>query len=161
MSRTDRPVLDAELRNRILERFETIPLARTLGVRMTRLERGECDLEMEDRRDLDGIFRSLHGGILATLADSAIAFAALTLIQPDETITTVEFNMRFLAPCRETVVARSRVVKAGATLVTGDVQLVGVSTGTLFAICGLTYMRLRPRNPPPRTDPDGDSDADG
>jgi hypothetical protein len=32
-------------------------------VRLARLERGECDLEMDDRRDLDGIFASLHGGI--------------------------------------------------------------------------------------------------
>ena len=136
---------DAAARQRIEARFATIPLARTLGVRLARLELGECDLEMEDRRDLDGIFASLHGGILATLADSAVAFAMLTMIDPESTLTTIEFNIRFLAPCREAVVARSRVVKAGATLLTGHVDLVGKESGKLLAVSGLTYMRLRPR----------------
>lgn len=135
--------LGADERRRIEARFAAIPLARTLGVRMARLERGECDLELENRRDLDGIFDCLHGGILATLADSAVAFAMLTRIDPDATLTTIEFNIRFLAPCRETVVARSRVVRAGATILTGEVDLVGKSSGTLFAKTGLTYMRVR------------------
>ena len=140
---TNEPPLDDATRRAIEARFEQIPLARTLGVRLARLERGECDLALDDRRDLDGIFASLHGGILTTLADSAIAFAALTLIGPDSPIATVELNIRFLAPCREGVVARSRVVKAGRTLITGDVELRGLTTGTLFATCGLTYIRLR------------------
>jgi uncharacterized protein (TIGR00369 family) len=138
--------LGVEERRRIEARFSAIPLARTLGVRMARLERGECDLELADRRDLDGIFACLHGGILATLADSAVAFAMLTMIDPDSTMTTIEFNIRFLAPCRETVVAKSRVVRAGKTLLTGEVDLVGKESGTLFATCGLTYMRLRARS---------------
>jgi uncharacterized protein (TIGR00369 family) len=130
--------LAPEIRHAILARFRRIPLARTLGVRLVRLEPGRCDLALRNRRDLDGIFESLHGGILATLADSAIAFAALTLIPPGERVTTVEFNIRFLAPCREAVVAKSRVVKAGRTLVTGHIDLVGAGSGTLFAQCGVT-----------------------
>src|SRR5262245_20200182 len=136
--------LSPDERRRIEARFAAIPLARTFGVRLTRLERGACDLELDNRRDLDGIFESLHGGILATLADSAVAFAMLTHSGADARITTIEFNIRFLAPCRETVVAKSRVLKAGATLLTGQVDLVGKASGTLFAICGVTYLRLRP-----------------
>lgn len=139
------PPLTAAEREAITARLARIPLARTLGVRLARLERGECDLELDDRRDLDGIFESLHGGILATLADSAVAFAMLTLAGPDARLTTIEFDIRFLAPCRETAVARSRVVKAGRTLLVGHVDLVGKETGTLLAVCGLTYMRLGAR----------------
>ena len=136
------PPLDDAKRQAIESRLERIPLARTIGVRLVRLEPGRCDLALDDRRDLDGIFDSLHGGILVTLADSAIAFAALTLIDPEERITTIELNVRFLAPCRESVVAKSRVVKAGRTLITGEVELRGEATGTLFATSGMTYMRL-------------------
>jgi acyl-coenzyme A thioesterase PaaI-like protein len=50
--------------------------------------------------------------------------------------------VRFLAPCREAVVARSRIVKAGRTLVTGEVELRGLGTDKLFATCGMTYIRL-------------------
>jgi uncharacterized protein (TIGR00369 family) len=98
---------------------------------------------LEDRRDLDGIFDSLHGGIMATLADSAFSFAGLTLIDPDENIATVEFNIRFFAPCRESVLARTRVIKAGRTLLTGEANLVGQASETKFAWCGITYIRLR------------------
>ena len=142
MSQSPGPLSRAD-RDAIVARFATIPLARTLGVRLVHLERGECDLAIDDRRDLDGIFESLHGGILATLADSAVAFAMLTLVGPDARLTTIEFNIRFLAPCREAVVARSRVVKAGRTLLTGSVELIGEASGTLFAVSGLTYMRLQ------------------
>jgi acyl-CoA thioesterase len=140
--RVTRGPLDLATRERIVARLAAVPLARLLGLRLVKLERGACDLAIDDRRDLDGIFASLHGGILATLADSAIAFAALTLIDPDEVVTTVEFNIRFLAPCREGVVARSRVLKAGRTLITGEVDLVGLASETRFAVCGLTYIRL-------------------
>ena len=142
------PPLAPDERRNIEARFAAIPLARSLSVRMTRLERGECDLQLDDRRDLDGIFDALHGGILATLADSAVAFAMLTLAGPEARLTTLEFNIRFLAPCRESVIARSRVVRAGSTILTGHVDLVGAVSGTLFAVCGLTYMRLRPRPEP-------------
>ena len=138
----DTPPLDDAKRQAIEARLERIPLARTMGVRLARLETGACDLVLADRRDLDGIFDSLHGGILATLADSAVAFAALTLIGPEERITTIELNIRFHAPCREAVVAQSRIAKAGRTLLTGVVELRGVTSGTLFATSGMTYMRL-------------------
>lgn len=139
--------LDDAARSGIEERLEKIPLARTLGVRLLRLEPGECDLAIDDRRDLDGIFDSLHGGILTTLADSALAFAALTLIGPDSAVATVELNIRFLAPCREAVVARSRVIKAGRTLITGEAELRGLASDTLFATCGMTYIRLDRKAP--------------
>lgn len=145
MNDLSRTPLAPEERRIIAERFTAIPLARTLGVRMTHLERGECDLQLEDRRDLDGIFDCLHGGILATLADSAVAFAMLTHTGADARLTTLEFNIRFLAPCRETVIARSRVVRAGSTILTGQVDLLGAASGTLFAQSGLTYMRVRAR----------------
>lgn len=138
-------VLEEATRRAIEARLHAIPLARTFGVRLLRLQPGECDLVLDDRRDLDGIFGSLHGGILATLADSAVAFAALTLVGADARVTTVELNIRFLAPCREDVVARSRVVKAGRSLITGDVELRGLNSDTLFATSGMTYMRLESR----------------
>ena len=134
--------IDDATRQAIEARFASIPLARTLGVKLARLAPGECDLTLDDRRDLDGIFECLHGGILTTLADSAIAFAALSLIGPDVPIATIELNVRFLAPCREAVVAKSRVVKAGRTLITGEVELRGLTSGTLFATCGMTYIRV-------------------
>lgn len=135
--------LDPEIRARIVARFEKIRAMHALDFKMHRLEPGECDLLLEDRRDLDGIFDSLHGGIMATLADSAFSFAGLTLIDPDESIATVELNIRFLAPCRESVLARTRVIKSGRTLLTGEANLVGLATETKFAWCGITYIRLR------------------
>jgi uncharacterized protein (TIGR00369 family) len=143
------PPLDASKRRTIEERIAGIPLARTFGVRLLGLGPGTCDLALDDRRDLDGIFASLHGGILATLADSAIAFAFLTLMDPGETITTVELGIRFLAPCREAVVARSRAIKVGRTLLTGHIDVVGEKSGTLFAIVEVTYMRLGDRGSRP------------
>jgi uncharacterized protein (TIGR00369 family) len=83
----------------------------------------------------------MHGGLMMTLADSAAAFALLTLIDPDSRITTTEMNIRFLAPVRERVIAHARVLKAGRSLCPILVDLVD-GAGRMVAHAGMTYMRL-------------------
>jgi uncharacterized protein (TIGR00369 family) len=78
---------------------------------------------------------------MMTLADSAAAFALLTVIDPDSRITTTEMNIRFLAPVRERVIAHARVLKAGRSLCPITVDLVDAG-GRMVAQAGMTYMRL-------------------
>jgi uncharacterized protein (TIGR00369 family) len=64
----------------------------------------------------DGIYDSFHGGLLMTVADSAAAFALMTLTEPEAKMTTTDMNIRFLAPCLTDLIVRAKVIKFGRTL---------------------------------------------
>jgi len=122
-------------------RARAVPISLTLGFDFVSIERGQCSLGWTRDARYDGIFRSMHGGLMMTLADSAAAFALLTVIDPDSRITTTEMNIRFLAPVRERVIAHARVLKAGRSLCPILVDLVDAG-GRMVAHAGMTYMRL-------------------
>jgi uncharacterized protein (TIGR00369 family) len=125
----------------IERRAREIPIFDTLGLKDMELGEGTCRVRISRDTRYDGIYESLHGGILMTLADSAAAFAVLTLVDPDEPITTTDMNIRFFAPARSDVVAEAKVLKLGRTLVPLSVDLTDAG-GTRVALAQVTYMRL-------------------
>jgi uncharacterized protein (TIGR00369 family) len=122
-------------------RARAVPISTTLGLEFVALERGRCSLAWTRDPKYDGIFRSMHGGLMMTLADSAGAFALLTLIDVDSRITTTEMNIRFMAPVRDRIVAHARVLKVGRSLCPIVVDLVDEKE-RMVAHAGMTYMRL-------------------
>lgn len=125
----------------IERRARAIPIFDTLGLKDMELGEGACRVRISRDKRYDGIYESLHGGILMTLADSAAAFAVLTLVDPDEQITTTDMSIRFFAPARSDVAARAEVLKLGRTLVPLSVDLTG-DDGNRVALAQVTYMRL-------------------
>ncbi|MFH1059714.1 MAG: PaaI family thioesterase [Pseudomonadota bacterium] len=125
----------------ILARITAIPIFNTLGMRVGLVEPGAFEVSIPRRQIYDGIFASLHGGILMTLADSTAAFAILTLTDPAEILTTVDMNIRFLAPCFSDATARARVIKLGRTLAPCAVDVVDAD-GKPVAVAQVAYMRL-------------------
>lgn len=66
-----------------------------------------------------------HGGVLASLADVACGYAALTMMPAGKEVLTVEFKINFLKPAKsDAVVAVGQVVQSGRTLT--------VCEGTVF-----------------------------
>ena len=122
-------------------RARKVPIFDTLGFQEMELGSGTCRIRISHDPGYDGIYESLHGGILMTLADSAAAFAVLSLVDPDERITTTDMSIRFFAPARSDVVAQAEVLKLGRTLVPLNVDLTDTE-GNRVAIAQVTYMRL-------------------
>jgi uncharacterized protein (TIGR00369 family) len=134
------PLSEAET-EALWARARSIPMSSALGLECVALARGRCTLGWTRDPRYDGIYRSMHGGILMLLADSAGAFALLTVIDLDSRITTTEMNMRFLAPVLGRVQAHARVLKVGRSLCPITADLVD-DKGRLVAQAGMTYMRL-------------------
>ena len=108
-------------------------------------ENGRARLRMKWRPEHALASGLLHGGFLAIVADAAVHTAADTLLNPGETLTTVELKINFLAPVRaQDVIAEATIVKRGRTLVLGDVE-VRVESGDLVGKSLVTYMVLQPR----------------
>lgn len=65
----------------------------------------------------------MHGGALASVIDTAAAFAVLSLLAPGEQTVTVELTLHFLRLVRGgTVRAHARVLRAGRRLATVAVE---------------------------------------
>ncbi len=125
----------------ILDRVARIPIAKTLGFELLELSEGRCVLHVPRDPKLDGIYESFHGGLQMTAADSAAAFAVLTLTGAEALITTTDMNIRFLAKCVSDIRVEARVEKLGRSLVPTQVDIYAVD-GQKVAIAQVTYMRL-------------------
>lgn len=134
-------MLDAAFTKALLDRIRPIPIVETLGLDFEEFDDGFCRASMPRELRYDGIYRSLHGGLLMTLADSIACFAIMTRTGPDEVLTTTDMNIRFLAPCLTDVTAEARVIKLGRTLCPVSVDLFDAN-GKKVAVAQVTYMRL-------------------
>lgn len=89
----------------------------TIGARLLRIAPGEVDIELPFRVDLTQQSGTLHAGVLATIADSASGYAALTLMPEGSNVLSVEFKLNLLEPAAaDRFVAKARVIRAGRTL---------------------------------------------
>ena len=122
-------------------RLAAIPIFKTLRLSVDATGDGTATLTAPYDEAYDGIFKSFHGGLLMTLADTAACVAVLTLAGAEATITTTDMNIRFLAPCHSNVKANARIIKFGKTLCPVSVELRD-ERGVAVAIAQVTYMRL-------------------
>jgi uncharacterized protein (TIGR00369 family) len=59
----------------------------------------------------------VHGGMLATVADTAMGLAVRTVLEPGRRHVTVQLGIEFLRPGRSgTILARGRSIKIGSQL---------------------------------------------
>lgn len=121
---------------------ESAPYYRLLQLTLERIDIGFARFRMPFRSELTQVYGLVHGGAIASLADTAVAFALMTLVQPGERVTTVEFKINYLRPVSEgEMFAEARVVHKGKRLATADME-VKTENGNLIAKGLATYMIL-------------------
>ncbi|HEV2762854.1 MAG TPA: PaaI family thioesterase [Pyrinomonadaceae bacterium] len=124
------------------ELFEGIPYVRLLGLELVSAGGGEATVRLPHRPELTRHEGIMHGGALASLVDTASAFAVLSLLEEGERTVTVDLTLHFLRPVLggETI-ARARVLRAGRRLVTVSVEAAGPDE-KLVATALTTYARI-------------------
>ena len=138
---TEEPSTNPEIEAAVLARLRGVPITSTLEFEFLSMGEGTCSIRVPRRKKYDGIHESFHGGILMTAADSAAAFAILTLTGAEERIATTDMSIRFLAKCLTDIRAVARVVKLGRTLVPVAVEIFD-EKNVLVATAEVAYIRL-------------------
>ncbi len=133
--------LSRDLQRAIVKRTNNIPIVKTLQLKIISLSDGYCEVQVPRKLRYDGVFKSFHGGLLMTIADSAACFAIFTKTGPEVRLTTTDMNIRFLAPCLSDVTAKATVIKLGRTLVPVSVDLFD-STNRHVAVAQVNYILL-------------------
>jgi uncharacterized protein (TIGR00369 family) len=133
-------------RKGIEDALSTVPFAKLLGIKLDAIEPGDATLSLHIREDFKQNAGVVHGGVIASLIDSATAFAILPLLNPDERTTTVDLTISYLRPLVSgVVVARAKVLRAGRRMIATSAELFDAD-GKLAATALSTYIRL-PKNP--------------
>jgi acyl-CoA thioesterase len=134
--------LPAEELARLEAAFAQVNFAQLLGLEIVELSRGEAALSMAVRPELTRMTDIVHGGAVASLMDSASAFAVLTLLGPDEQTVTVDLTLHFLRPVSEgRIEARARVLRGGRRVFTVSIEATA-DTGKLVATALTTYLKV-------------------
>lgn len=120
----DAAPLTPDEEKRIREAFERVPFAHLLKVELGEMKRGAAAIHLEVRDELRQNNGVVHGGVIASLVDTAAAFAILTFLEPDQTTTTVDLTIHYLRPLlKGRITAEARVLRAGRRILTISVDV--------------------------------------
>jgi uncharacterized protein (TIGR00369 family) len=133
--------------DRVRRSFDKQRVMATIGATLEHVASGEVHIALPVRDDLTQQHGYVHAGVIATIADSACGYAALSVMPDDAAVLSIEFKINMLAPAEgKRLIARGRVIKPGRTIVVcaADVwalrqdgeKLVATMTGTMMVVKG-------------------------
>lgn len=80
--------------------FAGVPFTRLLGLRREFSQAGRARFVLEPQPEHANVIGAVHGGVVATLLDVAMASAAVSFIDFTRTAVTLNMNSAFLFPGR-------------------------------------------------------------
>jgi len=115
------------------------PYYRLLEMEVTEIRAGESRIQMPFKQDLTHPYGIVHGGAIASLADSAVAMALIGLVEPEDRITTIEFKINFFTSIdKGRLEAHATIIHKGSKTAVGDVEVLD-EKGKLVAKLVATY----------------------
>jgi len=123
--------------------FASVPYAKFLGLELGEIKRGEASIHLEVRNELKQNQGVVHGGAVASLIDTAAAFAVLTRLELDERVTTTDLTIHYLRPITAgRLTATARIVRGGRRLFVLSVEVTN-DQEILVATAVTSYIKLR------------------
>ena len=134
--------ITAEHRALAQNALHNLPFAKLIGMRLVDLKPDEAVISIEMRDDLRQPSGVLHGGVTATLIDTAMAFAVRTRLALTDATATIDLTVHYMRPhLAGTFVCTARVVRAGKRIFTVSAD-VHNEEGKLIATGLSTYTRV-------------------
>jgi uncharacterized protein (TIGR00369 family) len=121
------------------------PAVALLGMSLDELERGRTVFSLVADEMHENPMGTMHGGIVATLVDTAMGCALSSTLPVDAGFTTLELSTNFVRPITSStgrVIAEGRVVHAGGRVATTEAKVYD-ETGTLYAHATSTCLIMR------------------
>jgi uncharacterized protein (TIGR00369 family) len=88
-----------------------------IGAELEEIAPGKCTVRLPITKKVRQHHGFVHGGFVATIADVAGGYAAMSLFDSEKEVLTVEYKINFLAPADGVaLIARAHVVRNGRTL---------------------------------------------
>ncbi|HYC50177.1 MAG TPA: PaaI family thioesterase [Gemmatimonadaceae bacterium] len=119
----------------------------TIGAVLESVDAGRVAIRLPFREELTQQHGFLHAGVIASVADSACGYAALSLMPADAGVLSIEFKVNVLAPAKgDAIVARAEVIRAGRNIMVcradvyavigAEEKLCAAMQGTMMVVSG-------------------------
>ena len=136
------PEIDPQKLERARNAFASVPYARFLGLQLGEVRHGEASIYLDVRDELRQNRGVVHGGAIASLIDTASAFAVLTQIDLDELVTTTDLTIHYLRPAASgRMIATARIIRGGRRLFVLSVE-VHDEAQAIIATAVTTYIKI-------------------
>ncbi|MFQ6090689.1 MAG: PaaI family thioesterase [Candidatus Bipolaricaulia bacterium] len=130
----------------LVRKFSKSSIGRYFGMSLSYDEEGHAHVHLPYNPDLDHALGGVHGGILATLLDTAGWFAAAVL-HDGAWIATTNLNIHLLEPAAQVdLEAEGRVVRRGRRVDVAEMRvadpdgkLYAIATGTFIVVEGVSF----------------------
>jgi len=102
---------------------ESAPYYQLLQISLEQIDTGFGRFRLPFRKEVTQPYGMVHGGAIASLTDTAVAIASMTLIEPGERVTTAEFKINFFtAVTSRELTGEARVVYTGKRLIVAEME---------------------------------------
>ncbi len=119
------------------------PWVQALSLRVESFADGEVTLRLPQNEQLSRVGGMLCGQAMMSAADTAMVLAIVTQLGPQRPMTTVQQNTSFLKPLSgQDARVTARVVRAGKSLVFGEIDICGATDGRSVCRASTTYALL-------------------
>jgi len=119
-----------DFEQRVRDSYDRQAFMRFVGAALTTVVPGHCVIDLPVREELTQQHGFVHGGVLATLADTVAGYAAFSLMPADAAPLTVEYKLNILRPGGGQLVrATGHVIKPGRTLTIVRADVFNVDDG--------------------------------
>ena len=134
--------ITTEQRQYAKDALDRLPLAKLFGMELVDVELDKAAISIVMRYDLRQPSGVLHGGVTASLIDTAMAFAVRTRLPINEATATIDLTIHYLRPhTTGTCTCTAVVVRAGKRIFTVSADVVN-KEGKLIATGLSTYTRV-------------------
>ncbi len=134
--------MDAE-RLQALLRDWFAPWVQALGLQVQGFGEGEVTLRLPQNPQLSRVGGMVCGQAMMSAADTAMVLAIVTQLGDQRPMTTVQLNTSFLKPLSgQDALVTARVIRAGKSLVFGEIDIVGAQDGKSVCRASTTYALL-------------------
>ena len=119
------------------------PWVQGLGLQVESFADGEVTLRLPQSDQLARVGGMLCGQAMMSAADTAMVLAIVTQLGDQRPMTTVQLNTSFLKPLAgQDALVTARVIRAGKSLVFGEIDIAGATDGRSVCRASTTYALL-------------------
>ena len=119
------------------------PWVQALGLQVESFANGEVTLRLPQSDQLSRVGGMLCGQAMMSAADTAMVLAIVTQLGDQRPMTTVQLNTSFLKPLSgQDARVTARVIRAGKSLVFGEIDIAGATDGRSVCRASTTYALL-------------------
>jgi uncharacterized protein (TIGR00369 family) len=109
-----------------------------IGAELAEIGPGRCSVRLPIVEKVRQHHGFVHGGFVATIADVAGGYAAMSLFDPGQEVLTVEYKINFLAPANGVaLIARAEIIRADKRVSVTRADVFAVQADGSETICAI------------------------